>query len=627
MAVTLNLVGDYTPPSGSSVTLNLGGDGGETTFLASITAQLPPPTVAITASRVCGVIIAAQLPPPTVAITAYRILRAAIAARGTNTVAITADYDPNLLSEIHRHSASRWQAEPAHGQGATARWQSAVFIPTAKTATWQDSQGEFAGSSGRWQVATLQTQATQPRWQESPSLAATVTPLWQVADAVRSSSHAAWNPADGVRQAESALWRVAPRLTPLVRDPWQVAAPAIHSQRHLIRDALPLRVLLRSPWNRAGYPDENRNLPKDAAPAWERVLVRLWQPLPSRLILNLGAAIVPEARWSIAERRTYMSINSASLVRWPDLTPLPCTRMTLETDADSWCWALSATLAGPDAWALVQPNPLACEVQATINGQSWAFLLDVPNQQRAFNSDQVTIRGRSRSAWLQDPYSAPVSYRNTSAREMQQLGEEALDNSGWTLDWQGENWLVPMDRWQGSNTPMGQLIRLAQATDDLLYTHPTDQVITLQKRWPTPSWLLDDALIEVLIPESAILQLSRSPVYTPPINGVYVSGTSHGVLGFVRIAGTDGTLQPTDPVVHELLCDEEGVAARQRGLNALSDSGTGFAIDAETLFNNETGLVPPGLIVSIAGMRISAQWSSGLQVIQSIGLERREVES
>ena len=53
-----------------------------------------------------------------------------------------------------------------------------------------------------------------------------------------------------------------------------------------------------------------------------------------------------------------MTTNSASLVRWPDLVPLPVTSMTVETDFDSWCWALTATLAGPDAWALVQPNPL-----------------------------------------------------------------------------------------------------------------------------------------------------------------------------------------------------------------------------------------------------------------------------
>mgnify|MGYP000887722682 CR=1 FL=1 len=64
--------------------------------------------------------------------------------------------------------------------------------------------------------------------------------------------------------------------------------------------------------------------------------------------------------------------------------------------------------------------------------------------------------------------------------------------------------------------------------------------------------------------------------------------------------------------------------------------GAGLAPDVETLFNPPTfPLVPPGLIVSIAGLkgvsrsvRISAQWSgdSGLQVKQIIGLERREVE-
>ena len=74
-----------------------------------------------------------------------------------------------------------------------------------------------------------------------------------------------------------------------------------------------------------------------------------------------------------------MVVNSASLVRWPDLTPLPVTSMTVETDTDSWCWGFSATLAGPDAYALVQPNPLACEVLATINGHAWKFLPDVPS--------------------------------------------------------------------------------------------------------------------------------------------------------------------------------------------------------------------------------------------------------
>ncbi len=85
----------------------------------------------------------------------------------------------------------------------------------------------------------------------------------------------------------------------------------------------------------------------------------------------------------------------------------------------------------------------------------------------------------------------------------------------------------------------------------------------------------------------------------------------------------------------ELPCDPEGIAARQRGLNTLSDSGAGFEMDAELLLTPEVGLIRPGLVVSIAGMkgvarnmRITAQWpNDSLKVRQSVGLERREVES
>ena len=330
-----------------------------------------------------------------------------------------------------------------------------------------------------------------------------------------------------------------------------------------------------------------------------------------------------------------MSTNSASLVRLPDLTPLPCLSVTVETDFESWCWGLSATLAGPDAWALVQPNPLACEVLATINGQEWKFLLDVPSTQRSFNSDRVSLKGRSRSAWLHDPYTAPRAFSEENAREMEQLAEAALDNTGWTLDWQLANWLVPAGRYVSHNTPIGVLMRLVNTTDDGLYTDPALPVITAQKRWPVASWLLDAETADLLIPESAVISLSQSPVYTPPLNGVYVSGTSHGALALVKIAGTDGALQPAEPLVHELLCDEAGVAARQRGLNALSDSGAGYTMDADVLFTPEIGLVRPGLIVSIAGLkgisrscRISAQRAGdALQVRQTVGLERREVET
>lgn len=353
-------------------------------------------------------------------------------------------------------------------------------------------------------------------------------------------------------------------------------------------------------------------------------------------MLELGPRRCPGFAWIIVpKQRVYRVLNSASLVRLPDLTPLPCTTIMVETDFDSWCWALTATLKTPDAWPLVQPDPLAREVRATINGHVWDFLLDVPSQTRSFNSDSVSLKGRSRSAWLHDPYTPSSNRSETNAREMRQIGEAALINTGWTLDWQLDNWLVPAGRWNSYNTPVGVLMRLANATDDGVYTHPADKIIRLHKRWPVASWLLEGTPADVDIPEDAIRSLSRTPLYSQPINGVYVAGTNHGVLALIKIAGTDGALQPDDPLVHELLCDTAGVAARQRGLNALSNLGAGFDLDAELLLLPETGVIPPGKIIVIAGIkgitrscRINAAWKgNALDVSQQISFERREVET
>lgn len=429
-------------------------------------------------------------------------------------------------------------------------------------------------------------------------------------------------------------------LTPETRTTWQeatrlnVAMIALHQEGLLQLGGDP------ASWQEAGYPGNVPNpgpvIPPIIPWPWGTSL-NIRCPLPGTTLRIGRSACLLLAEREIPYRRSYCVINTAALVRWPDLTPLPVTAMTIETDFDSWCWALTATLAGPDAWALVQPNPLACEVQATINGQVWRFLLDVPSQSRAFNQDRVTLKGRSRSAWLHDPYTPHRNLSQTQARDMTQLATLAVENTGWSLEWLLEDWLVPAGRYTSWNTPIGALIRLANVTDDGIYTHPVDQIITMHKRWPVASWLLDGETMDVLIPEAAILSLTQSPFYSQPLNGVYVSGISHGALALVKITGTDGALQPAEPITDELLCDEAGVAARQRGLNALSDSGAGWEMDAETLFAPAASpafpLVPPGQIVSIAGLkgisrscRITAQRSGGaLSVRQSIGLERREV--
>lgn len=613
--VDLNLAGSYTPPVGTA-NLDLAPPGDERSLTIG--------------GRTAGARAAVRIGSPTRGWIGARTA----GARASATVA----YDPNLLSAVHAVTGEVWQPGTRLDHSAVQPYQEALRLTGEGLSRWQAADPQPAATISVWQPSAPVRGFGIETWQDAEAVKNTVVTLWQQAPRQDQQTREVWQDGLPMRNSTTDGWIGLP-LCPLAnREPWQDGNRLDQTHPERFRDGHRLEAVEIEVWQQAGYPDHanpsQAEIPAPIPTPWGTHL-RIFCPLPGTALRIGRVPCILIAEREVAVRRSYMSVNSASLVRWPDLTPLPVTAMTMETDFDSWCWGFSATLAGPDAWGLVQPNPLACEVLATVNGQQWKFLLDVPSTNRAFNRDQVTLKGRSRSAWLHDPYTPARDFSESNAREMQQLGESALENTGWTLAWLGENWVVPAGRYTSWNTPIGVLIRLANTTDDGIYTDPNLQVITLQKRWPVASWLIDGEVADLLIPEAAIISLSQSPVYTLPLNGVYVSGESHGALALVKIAGTDGAIQPADPIVHELLCDTAGVAARQRGLNALSDSGAGFTMDAETLFYPPTfPLVPPGQIVSIAGLKgvsrsvkISAQWSSGLQVKQSIGLERREVES
>lgn len=639
--VDLSLAGSYTPPVGTA-NLSIGATAVSERFatLAGVTAT---PTGALVLERWRIAVLAGLTATPTGQLTARRLFLATLAGTtAAPTGRLPSRYEPNLLSAVHQIWMPVWQDGNMVPQGIQDAFQGAPPRLQAGPGRWQEGDSFPESTGAGWNPSAFASVGVLPGWQEGGWLGEGKGSGWQPAPRLEQGRGDHWQAADS--QWTSALSRFQVRLpldAPTAIPVWQHGEPFSHHVLDGMRDGTRRLAVAVEVWQWGGIPGNAPNLgppiPILIRPPWGTAL-HLRCPLPGAALRIGRTPCILIAEREIPIRRTYMTVNSAALVRWPDLTPLPCTALTVETDFDSWCWSLSATLAGPAAWVLVQPNPLACEVQATINGQIWRFLLDVPSRNRAFNSDRTTLKGRSRSAWLHEPYTLGRNFSQLNARTMQQLGEAALDNTGWTLDWQGENWLVPAGRYTSWNTPIGELIRLVNTTDDGLYTDPMLQIVTAQKRWPVASWLVDGETADIAIPESAILSLTQNPVYSQPYNGVYVSGTSHGALALVKIAGTDGALQPAEPITHELLCDEAGVAARQRGLNALSDSGAGWEMDAETLFAPSASpafpLVPPGQIVYIAGLKgvsrsckISAQWSGdGLSVRQSVGLERREVE-
>ncbi len=658
--VDLALTGSYTPPVGTA-NLNIRATAtperlalvaGETLAptglivaarqpLTTISGETLAPTGSILMGRYSVLALAGETVAPTGAI---RIMPVIVGALAGETLApigrLDGAYDPNLLSAVQAATATPWQDGAVLSKGVQealqaalplqagpdATWRAAAVLSDSESSAWQDAAALTGMGGSTWMAANLALEGRLTHWQNAPHLDRSTISCWNEAETWTTSVIQFYQPRP-------------PLFAHAVRPVWQDGALLTLPILEGGQDGRLLIVVDIAVWQQAGYPGNAPHpgppLPPPPAPHQWGTDLQIRCPLPGTALRIGRTPCVLIAEREIPKRRTYMSSNSASLVRWPDLVPLPCTDITVETDFDSWCWALSATLAGPDAWALVQPDPLACQVQATINGQIWRFLLDVPSTQRSFDSDRVSLKGRSRSAWLQAPYASQQDFSELNPREMQQLAEAALENTGWTVDWKLENWVVPASLWTQYSTPIDVLLRLAAATDDGVYTQPTEQIITLHPRWPVASWLLDAETADLLIPEAAVISLSQLPVYTQPLNGVYVSGTTQGTLALIKIAGTDGALQPEVPLTEALLCDAAGVAARRRGLNALSDSGAGFEMDAEVLFTPEIGLVRPGMIVSIAGLkgisrscRISAQWSGdSLLVRQSVGLERREVEA
>lgn len=578
---------------------------------------------------------------PTGRLSVHHIIRTnARSHRPAPTARIVTGYDPNLLSALHAIHSASWNEAARVTHGLTVPIREAPRMTGDGVARWNDAAGLRNDTRITWTGAPRLVTAADPAWREAallPSKSCCIT--WTGAPRLVTAAAPAWREAARETRGTIVVWGNPPRLAIGLRIRWGEAPALTQSLRARIGDAPMLEATLILSWVQAGYPANARRPGPPIPPVTPDPIgtaLHIVCLATDTRALSIGRSCIITVRRIVPVRSSYVSVNTASLVRLLDLAPVPCTSIDIETDFESWCWALTATLKTTSAWPLVQPNPLAREVRAVINGYRWDFLLDVPSLARTFNSDTVTIKGRSRSAWLHDPFTLPTAVTNASFREIQQLAEEALDNTGWTLSWELPSWSVPAGRYTLTGTPIAQLLYLVGVTGDELYSHPYQNVLYAKPRWKVASWLLDAEPVDVLVPEDAIRSLSKEPVYTTPINGVYVSGTTAGCQALVKIAGTDGALQPVEPITHELLCDTSGVAARQRGLNALSDAGAGTDLTADLLLMNDAGLLLPGMIANVAGIKgvvrsvkIHAEWrgNEGLQVTQTVGLERRKVES
>jgi hypothetical protein len=326
--------------------------------------------------------------------------------------------------------------------------------------------------------------------------------------------------------------------------------------------------------------------------------------------------------WGI--RRYIVVINTSTFVTLANGTVIPCESLDIRGDLDSWAWGLRAGFRGypPDALAEEQT-----EVQATINGLDWTFVLESYDLDRAFGNTQGSVSGRSLSAYLADPYVTARSRIEGTDRTAVQCAEDELYGHDWTLDWGSVDWLIPAGAFSyDAETPMSALKILAAAAGAVVQTHPSLARISVFPRYPVSTWALGSATPDIIIPSDIILSMTKRWEPAPLYRGVWVCGREQGVAVRVLRDGTDGDpyhQQIVEPLVSHI------DAARERGRNILCAGGKRVRITLVMPLMLDPGLITPGTIVQVLqspswmgyclGVGVSAQFG---QVWQTVEIER-----
>ena len=273
-------------------------------------------------------------------------------------------------------------------------------------------------------------------------------------------------------------------------------------------------------------------------------------------------------------------------------------------------------------------------MEITINGWVWTALIDSDDETAAWLGNGRRVAGRSRAAYLAAPYAPTRSRVVTQIRLAQQLADLELAGTGWSLDWECLDWLVPASAWTYTDlTPVDAIRRIAASIGAIVQTHRTDDVLSVRAKYPVKPWGWDShAPDHIVLPDYTV---SRSGSYaggTRP-NAVVVRGERYGIAARVIRAGTAGDIY-AGSVVDSLITN--AAAAQDRAIYEMSHIGPSRQVSVEMpLFPSGAGpgLIEPGRVVLMSGQdeyrsvsrgcSISAQRTGAqLRVRQTITVER-----
>ena len=162
-------------------------------------------------------------------------------------------------------------------------------------------------------------------------------------------------------------------------------------------------------------------------------------------------------------------MNTISVVTLTDQQPLDVTELAIELDIDSFTWQLSAQINNRASLNRVTPDQNGPkEIEVTINGWRWVFIVERYEASRSFNRERYRIHGESRTKLLAAPYAPLRSDSESSPINAKQAAIQQLENTGFTLDWQSEgdfvtpDWTFPENTFSyHEQTPMQVIAQIA----------------------------------------------------------------------------------------------------------------------------------------------------------------------
>jgi hypothetical protein len=390
---------------------------------------------------------------------------------------------------------------------------------------------------------------------------------------------------------------------------------------HRVADAVD--VTLRAAWGTLAARSQGLSAFWDNVRAHGALFALPWSPLAARQ----GGYFVP---WPVEPNPgdpgsdpitvpilpVYVMIPTLTAVRLPERTPVRLISASIATDAASWGWSFQAALPTADL-PLVNPSTRAepVELEVTVNGYTWTFLVEAFDDQRRFGLKTASIRGRSRSAILAEPYAPPRSRTQTASRNASQLGDEELTGTGWTLLWDCLDWLVPGGTWSYADlAPIDALVRLAGSIGARLETDRALLQLAAKPGYDVSPWEWGSATPYAILPANIVTLADGSWQGGPNANGVYVYSENAGFGALVKLTGTAGEVQI--PMVVERLTTSAD-PARERGRQELARSSR-IKTEQVTipLFPSpaDPGLIPIGALLEISDG--SATWRGQCQAVR-----------